>query len=63
MKEVLERALMSERTEIEAAFARGIAIGLAQVDASGEACFKVEALKRMLERGIPEDKAKTILEM
>ncbi len=51
LAEVRERAWISERTEIEAAELRG------------EARTKAAALKRMIERGIPEDEAKTILEM
>ncbi len=55
LAEVRERALMSERTEIEAALAKGTELGAAKA--------KAEALQAMIDDGIPEARARSILHM
>ena len=63
LAEVRERAMMSERTEIEAALARGEDIGEARGKEMGAAQAKAEALRCLIESGIPEAQARTILHM
>ena len=59
LAEVRERAMMSESTEIEAALARGKDIG----KEIGAAQAKAEALRCLIESGIPEAQARAILHM
>jgi predicted transposase/invertase (TIGR01784 family) len=59
LAEVRERAIMSERTEIEAALTKGKEIGVEIGVEIGEA----RALRRMIESGIPEAQARAILHM
>ena len=67
LAELRERAIMTERTEIEGALARGMAIGEAKGEARGEARGKAEgkaeALMAMIASGISEAQARTILGM
>ena len=59
LAELRERAIMAERTEIEGALERGVAIG----EAKGKAEGKAEALMAMIASGISEAQARTILGM
>ena len=75
LAEVRERAMMSESTEIEAALARGKDIGKeigkeigeeigeARGKEIGAAQAKAEALRCLIESGIPEAQARAILHM
>jgi hypothetical protein len=75
LAEVRERAIMSERTEIEAALTKGkeigVEIGVEIGEARGKeigkeigaAQAKAEALRCLIESGIPEAQARAILHM
>ena len=63
LAEVRERAMMSESTEIEAALARGKDIGKEIGKEIGAAQAKAEALRCLIESGIPEAQARAILHM
>ena len=71
LAEVRERALMSERTEIEAALAKGTELGkelgkelgMELGMELGAAKAKAEALQAMIDDGIPEARARAILHL
>lgn len=62
-----KRALMLERSELESAFERGIAIGKAEAKAKaiaeGRAEAMEDALRAMIASGFSETRARTILGM
>jgi hydroxylamine reductase (hybrid-cluster protein) len=63
LADVRERALMAERTEIDAAEARGEKRGEARGEARGIQLANENAIKRLIERGMSEAEARDLLRL